>query len=155
MIGADTQKDTHRLAAVDAATGHVLTTKTASGKRDGLLAPRRSAHGLGREQVWAIDDWRHVSGRLERYLNGQGELVRAPPTLTGESRRGKRRPGRCYDIDAVTVARAALREGGRCHRDRLGLDRDSWLQRLVWRLAAMVQTARVLGRATSCVAFAR
>jgi hypothetical protein len=68
------------------------------------------------ERVWAIEDCRHVSGRLERCLIGQGErLVRVPPKLMGQSRRGERRPGKSDDIDAVAVARAALREASsRC-----------------------------------------
>ena len=110
VIGADTHKSTHTLAAVDAATGRVLETKTVSAKRDGMLAAWRWAHGLDGERVWAIEDCRHVSGRLERCLIGQGErLVRVPPKLMGQSRRGERRPGKSDDIDAVAVARAALR----------------------------------------------
>ena len=112
VIGADTHKSTHTLAAVDAATGRVLETKTVSAKRDGMLIAWRWAHGLDGERVWAIEDCRHVSGRVERCLIGQGErVVRVPPKLMGQSRRGERRPGKSDDIDAVAVARAALREG--------------------------------------------
>jgi len=112
VIGADTHKSTHTLAAVDAATGQVLATKTVSAKVDGMLQAWRWAHGLDAERVWAIEDCRHVSGRLERCLVGQGErVVRVPPKLMGQSRRGERRPGKSDDIDAVAVARAALREG--------------------------------------------
>jgi len=53
-----------------------------------------------------------VSGRLERSLVGQGErVVRVAPKLTGELRRGERRPGKSDEIDAVAAARAAIREG--------------------------------------------
>jgi transposase len=53
-----------------------------------------------------------VSGRLERALVGAGErVVRIAPKLMGASRRGERRPGKSDDIDALAVARAALREG--------------------------------------------
>src|SRR3712207_5368151 len=112
VIGADTHKSSHTLAAVDAATGRLVATQTVSAKRDGMLSAWRWAHGLDVERVWAIEDCRHVSGRLERCLIGQGErLVRVPPKLMGESRRGERRPGKSDEIDAVAVARAALKEG--------------------------------------------
>jgi transposase len=53
-----------------------------------------------------------VSGRLERLLVGQGErVVRVAPRLMGQARRGQRRPGKSDEIDAVAVARAAVREG--------------------------------------------
>jgi transposase len=62
--------------------------------------------------VWAVEDCRHVSGRLERCLVGQGErVVRVAPKLMGQTRRGERRPGKSDEIDAVAVARAAVREG--------------------------------------------
>jgi len=112
VIGADTHKSTHTLAAVDAATGRVVATKTISAGKEGMLAAWRWAHAFDGERVWAIEDCRHVSGRLERCLIGQGErLVRVPPKLMGQSRRGERRPGKSDAIDAVAVARAALREG--------------------------------------------
>jgi transposase len=112
VIGADTHKRTHTLAAVDAATGRVVATRTVEAKLDGMLAAWRWAHGLDDERVWAIEDCRHVSGRLERCLVGQGErVVRVPPKLMGQSRRGQRTAGKSDEIDAVAVARAALREG--------------------------------------------
>jgi transposase len=112
VIGADTHKSTHTLAAVDAATGRVIATRTVRADADGMLGAWRWAHRLGGERVWAIEDCRHVSGRLERCLVGQGErVVRVPPRLMGQSRRGERRPGKSDDIDAIAVARAALREG--------------------------------------------
>jgi transposase len=112
VIGVDAHKSTHTLAAVDAAIGRVLATKTVNAKREGMLEAWRWAHGLDDERVWAVEDCRHVSGRLERCLVGQGErVVRVPPKLMGQSRRGERTPGKSDAIDAVAVARAALREG--------------------------------------------
>src|SRR2546423_14089464 len=82
VIGADTHKSTHTLAAVDAASGGVLATRTVRADVEGMLAAWRWAHGLGGERVWAIEDCRHVSGRLERCLVGQGEhAVRVPAKL--------------------------------------------------------------------------
>src|SRR6187200_2429063 len=112
VIGADTHKSTHTLAAVDAATGRLVATRTVGADRDGMFAAWRWAHQLDGERVWALEDCRHVSGRLERCLVGQGErVVRLPPNLMGQSRRGERRPGKSDEIDATAVARAALREG--------------------------------------------
>jgi transposase len=112
VIGADTHKRTHTLAAVNAATGRVVATRTVAADADGMLEAWRWAHRLDGERGWAIEDCRHVSGRLERSLVGHGErVVRVPPRLMGESRRGERRPGKSDEIDAVAVARAALREG--------------------------------------------
>jgi transposase len=112
VIGADTHKRSHTLAAVEAATGRVRATRTVGADAEGMLAAWRWVHALDGERVWAIEDCRHVSGRLERCLIAHGErLVRVPPKLMGVSRRGERRPGKSDEIDAVAVARAALREG--------------------------------------------
>jgi transposase len=112
VIGADTHKSTHTLAAIDAATGQVLATRTIRADVDGMLVGWRWAHELDTERVWALEDCRHVSGRLERALVAQGErMVRVAPKLMGQTRRGERTPGKSDAIDAVAVARAALREG--------------------------------------------
>lgn len=112
VIGADTHKSTHTLAALDAATGGVVATRTVAADRDGMLAAWRWAHRLDGERVWAIEDCRHVSGRVERCLIGRGErAVRVAPKLMGQTRRGERRPGKSDEIDAIAVARAALQEG--------------------------------------------
>src|SRR3954452_21857583 len=112
VIGADTHKSTHTLAAVDGATGRVVATRTVGGDRDGMLAAWRWAHRLDGERAWAIEDYPHRYGRLERCLIGQGErVVRVAPKLMGQTRRGERRPGKSDEIDAIAVARAALREG--------------------------------------------
>src|SRR4051812_30177482 len=112
VIGADTHKSTHTLAAVDAGTGRVLAVRTLRADGDGMLEAWRWAHRLDSARVWAIEDCRQVSGRLERCLVGQGErVVRVWPKLMGQSRRAERRPGKSDEIDATAVARAALREG--------------------------------------------
>jgi transposase len=112
VIGADTHKASHTFAAVRERTGRILSTRTVRADADGLLEAWRWAHSLGPERVWAVEDCRHVSGRLERMLVAQGErVVRVAPKLTGELRRGERRPGKSDEIDAVAAARAAIREG--------------------------------------------
>jgi transposase len=114
VIGADTHKSTHTLAAVDAGTGRIVATKTIAAHADGMLAGWRWAHALQDhvERAWALEDCRHVSGRLERALVGQGErVVRVAPKMMGQTRRGERTPGKSDEIDAVAIARAAVREG--------------------------------------------
>lgn len=113
VIGADTHKSTHTLAAVQAETGRIVATKTVDADMAGMLRAWRWSHTLeGGERVWALEDCRHVSGRLERCLVGQGErVVRVAPRLMGATRRSERRPGKSDEIDAVAVARAAIKEG--------------------------------------------
>lgn len=61
--------------------------------------------------MWAIEDCRHVSGALERFLLARGEqIVRVPPKLMAGARRSAREPGKSDRIDAVAIARAAIRE---------------------------------------------
>jgi transposase len=73
----------------------------------------RWARGLDDERVWAIEDCRHVSRRLEQALLAAGErVVRVPPHRMGASRRGEREPGKSDEIDALAVARAVVKDGG-------------------------------------------
>jgi transposase len=112
VIGADTHKVSHTVGAVDAATGRVAADLTVRAKRrafDDLLV---WARGLAGARVWAIEDCRHVSGALERFLLARGEqVVRVPPKLMAGARRSARERGKSDVIDAVQIARAALREG--------------------------------------------
>jgi transposase len=76
------------------------------------LEALRFAVALDSERVWAVEDCRHVSGRLERELLASGDqVVRVAPGLTETSRRAARQPGKSDPIDATAIARAALREG--------------------------------------------
>ena len=69
------------------------------------------AAGHGEQRIWAIEDCRHVSGGLERFLLGAGETVlRVPPSLMAGARKGARTRGKSDPIDALAVARAAIRE---------------------------------------------
>jgi transposase len=113
VIGADIHKSSHALAAVDGTTGalagEIEIRADEAGHRTGL----RWARELGQdERVWAIEDCRHISRRLEHALIAAGErVVRVPPKMMGQSRRGEREPGKSDQIDARAVARAVLREG--------------------------------------------
>jgi transposase len=112
VIGADTHKRTHALAAVDAGTGRVRGARQIKAEQPGHLAAVRWARGLGDERVWAIEDCRHVSMLLEQALLAAGErVVRVPPHRMGASRRGEREPGKSDEIDALSVARAVVKDG--------------------------------------------
>jgi transposase len=110
------------------------------------------ARSLDDRRLWALEDCRHVSRGLERQLLEAGErLVRVPPRLTAPARRRGRSRGKSDAIDALAVARAALREP--CldrprpeepplrelkllvdHRDDLVAERRRCQQRLRWHL---------------------
>src|SRR5215211_5765210 len=112
VIGADTHKRTHALAAVDAGTGRQRGARQIKAQEPGHLAALRWARQLDDDRVWAIEDCRHVSRRLELALVGAGErVIRVAPQLMGQSRQGERQPGKSDQIDALAVARAVLREG--------------------------------------------
>ena len=112
VIGADTHKHAHALAAVAAATGARVSERTVRAEEAGHLAALRWARELDRERVWAIEDCRHVSRRLEQALVAAGErVIRVSPRLMGASRRGQRQPGKSDQIDALAIARAVLRDG--------------------------------------------
>jgi transposase len=112
VIGADTHKATHTCAGVDGASGQLAGELTVAARKPGFAELLAWGRKLGPERTWAIEDCRHVSGGLERFLVAAGEkVVRVPPKLMGESRRGERAAGKSDPIDALAVARAALREG--------------------------------------------
>jgi transposase len=112
VIGADTHKDSHALAAVDEGTGKVRGSREIKADEPGHLAAVRWARGLDEERVWAIEDCRHVSRRLEQALLAAGErVVRVPPQRMGASRKGEREPGKSDQIDALAVARAVVKDG--------------------------------------------
>jgi len=112
VIGTDTHKRTHTCAAVFAQTGQLAGELTASAREPGFRELLAWGRSLDEERIWAIEDCRHVSGSLERFLVASGErVVRVPPKLMGQSRRGERSAGKSDPIDALAIARAALREG--------------------------------------------
>jgi transposase len=112
VIGADTHKGSHALAAVDEGTGRVRGSREIRAEEAGHLAAVRWARGLDEERVWAIEDCRHVSRRLEQALLAAGErVVRVPPHRMGASRKGEREPGKSDQIDALAVARAVVKDG--------------------------------------------
>src|SRR3954464_3465673 len=112
VFGADAHKRSHTIVALSATTGEVLGEQTVEVGAKGFAALLVWARGLEGERVWAIEDCRHVSGSFERFLIGRGERVlRVTTKLMAASRRGVRGRGKSDSIDAISVARAALREG--------------------------------------------
>ncbi|MBV8998238.1 MAG: IS110 family transposase [Solirubrobacterales bacterium] len=112
VIGVDTHKGSHALSAVDEGTGRVLASREVKANDAGHLAAVRWARGLEEERVWAIEDCRHVSRRLEQALLAAGErVIRVAPKMMGASRRGERERGKSDEIDAQAVARAVVKDG--------------------------------------------
>jgi transposase len=152
-VGIDPHKHTHTAAAVNAATGELvdeLTVGSDSRGHEELLAWVGEVSG-GDGVRFALEDCRHVSGRLERFLVAQGaDVVRVPPRLMSETRRTARQFGKSDGIDALAVARAALREPGlpkavhdirarelkllTDHREHLVAERTALCSRLRWHL---------------------
>ena len=112
VIGTDPHKQTHTAAALDAQKADQLDALTVAARDGGHERLLSWARALDEERVWAIEDCRHVSGGLERYLVRSGEcVVRVPPKLMAGTRKSARAFGKSDPIDANAVARAALREG--------------------------------------------
>jgi transposase len=111
VLGADTHKSSHTIAAINAATGQLLGDKTVVVGARGFAALVIWARGLDGERVWALEDCRHVSGALERFLIARGERVVRVSTRLAGTRRSSRERGKSDQIDAVCVARAALAAG--------------------------------------------
>ncbi len=107
VIGVDVHKQSLTAVAVDEA-GRMLDERTVTGANDGLVA---WASSLSDERLWALEDCRQLTRALERELLAAGEeLVRVPPKLMAPERRAGRARGKSDPIDALAVARAALRE---------------------------------------------
>ena len=127
VIGVDVHKHSLTAVAVDE-MGRLLDELTVAYPDEVLLA---WAARLGGERLWAVEDCRHVTGALERRLLTEGEeLVRVPPKLTRAARSAGRERGKSDPIDALAVARVALREPD-LDRPRPGEERYRELKLLV------------------------
>jgi transposase len=147
VIGVDVHKHSLTAVAVDELGRSLAEWSGPAADRVADCARRLDA-----ERLWAVEDCRHVTRRLEQTLLEAGErLVRVPPRLTGPERRRGRRRGKSDSIDALAVARAALREPHLDaprpqeprlrelkllvdHRDDLVAERRRCQQRLRWHL---------------------
>lgn len=177
VIGTDTHKRTHTCGAVDALTAAARGELTVPAREGAFGKLLRWARTLDSERVWAIEDCRHVSGALERFLIARGErVVRVAPKHMAGARRAARERGKSDSIDAFSVARAALKEGidklpgahldGEAldvrllvdHREDLVAARGANQQRLRWHLHDLwpeleipygaLDTAKWLGKAS-------
>jgi len=109
IIGVDAHKRTHTLVAIDEA-GRGLAEKTFAATPDGHLKAIEWA-AQWPERLFAIENCRHLTRRLEVDLLRVGEAaVRVPPQLMAGARQSGRERGKSDPIDALAVARAALRE---------------------------------------------
>ncbi|ART73351.1 IS110 family transposase [Mycobacterium dioxanotrophicus] len=111
VVGADVHKRTHTFVAVDAVgrrLGEKVVKATTQGHRQAVQWARNQ---FGTELVWAIEDCRHLSARLERdLLTADQKVVRVPPKMMAHARASARTRGKSDPIDALAVARAYLRE---------------------------------------------
>ena len=111
VIGIDPHMKSHTAVAVDAASGRTLAETTVGADAQGHEQLLLWARSLGPERCFALEDCRHLTGRLERHLLPRGgRLVRVPPKLMAAARSSARSYGKSDPIDAAAVARAALRE---------------------------------------------
>jgi transposase len=151
VVGADVHKHTHTFVAVDSVgreLGHKTFPARTAGHQD---AVRWARERFGSELLWAIEDCRHLSARLERdLLTAAQSVVRVPPKMMAEQRRIARTRGKSDPIDAAAVARAALRQPDlpvASHdevsrelkllvdrRDDLVKHRTATINRLLWRV---------------------
>ena len=111
VVGADVHKRTHTFVAVDEVgrkLGEKVVVATSAGHGEAVMWARER---FGVEVVWAIEDCRHLSTRLERdLLTADQKVVRVPAKLMAQVRASARTRGKSDPIDALAVARAFLRE---------------------------------------------
>src|SRR3954451_14468822 len=166
VIGVDVHKQSVTAVAVDEA-GRPLGEEVVLVGSDELLG---WAAVLSDQRLWAVEDCRQLTSWLERQLLAAGEeLVPVPPKLTVPERRAGRTRGKSDPIDALAIARAALREPDLSrprpnerrfreikllvdHRDDLVDQRRRTQQRLRWHLFQLDPTyvvpLRMLGRSS-------
>lgn len=110
IIGIDAHKRSHTAVTIDG-NGRQLLTKTVGTTTQDHLKLLKWATALDNQRLWAIEDCRHMTRRLERDLIAAGEaVVRVSPKLMADVRDSARTYGKSDPIDALAVARAALRE---------------------------------------------
>ena len=149
VLGTDAHKRSHTVVAVDEAGAEIGSVTVAATPEGHLRLVKWAARWEQRR--WAIEDCRALSRRLEADLLTVGELVvRVPPKLMAGVRRSARTRGKSDPIDALAVARAAIREPDLPvaqldgpsrdlrllvdYRESLVKDRTAAQNRLRWRL---------------------
>lgn len=164
VVGIDAHKKTHTASAIGAAVGEPLGNLTINTDQVGMEKLMTWARGKSPDRLWAVEDCRHVTGGLERFLIGLGEtVVRVPTKLMAGSRKSTRTPGKSDAIDARAVAMAALREPNLPkatlagpereirllvdYRDQLVSERSVLQQRIRWHLHELCPDLQVPPRA--------
>ena len=149
VLGTDAHKRNHTVVAADEAGVEIGSTTVGATPEGHLKLVRWAARWP--ERRWAIEDCRALSRRLEADLLRVGEsVVRVPPKMMAGVRRSARTRGKSDPIDALAVARAALREPDLPvaqldgpsrelrllvdYRESLVKDRTAAQNRLRWRL---------------------
>ncbi len=161
VIGIDAHKGTHTAVAVDE-VGRQVAVKTVKATTEGHLRLLAWARAWP-SRSFAVEDCRHLTRRLESDMLTAGErIVRVPPQLMAIARRSCRERGKSDPIDALAVARAALREGDlptaeldgptrelrllTDHRATLVRERTRVQSRLRWHLHELLPELRVRPR---------
>ncbi|OBH24442.1 IS110 family transposase [Mycobacterium sp. E1319] len=162
VIGVDAHKATHTLVGVDPG-GRKLAELTVKATPEGhLKALDWARREFADDVVWGIEDCRNLSRRLERDLLDAGQrVVRVPPRLMAKTRASARSWGKSDSIDALSVARAVLREPDlpvACHdegsrelkllvdrREDLVVHRSAVINRVLWRIHEL-DPSRAKGR---------
>lgn len=151
IVGIDAHKRTHTAVAIDEAGRKLGTKTTTSTTSEANLELLHWAEGFGPDRRFAVEDCRHLSRRLEADMLAAGQaIVRVPPKMMAHARDGARTYGKSDPIDALAVARAALREPDLpCarldgparelrllvdHREDLVRERTGQINRLRWHL---------------------
>jgi transposase len=150
VVGVDPHKHSHTAVAVDH-NGRELGQITVSNTAADLIRLLEWARRWPGPRRWAIEDCRHVAGALLRALIRAGQaVVMVPPKLMAQARASARTRGKSDPIDALAVARAALREPDLPeahldeqalelrllldHREDLVAERTRMINRLRWHL---------------------
>jgi transposase len=150
-LGVDAHKRTHTIVAVDDQGRQLAVTTIGTNTRDHLGLLKWAEQFGSDELLWAVEDCRHLSRRLERdLLAARQSIVRVPPKLMAHVRDSARTYGKSDPIDALAVARAALREPDLPvarldgpdrdvrllvdHRESLVAERTRMINRLRWYL---------------------
>ena len=107
IIGVDVHKQSFTAVAVDE-VGRMLDERTVSSGAEELIG---WASELDPDRLWAVEDCRQLTRTIERdLLRAREDLVRVPPKLMAPERRTGRELVKSYPIDALAIARVAVRE---------------------------------------------
>ena len=126
VIGVDAHKRTHTCAAVQELTGRELQTRTVPARDDGSRTVARL--GTRRcEQAGVGDRGLPARVRTARAVPARSRRKGHPHAAEAEAgaRKSSRERGKSDPIDAVSVARGAIREGIEACRPRSSTNRRS------------------------------